>query len=229
MPPSTVIQNKLENVVTGLTMATGTLEIIADTMQTPFLGAIINTTQAVLENIQTVRKYKDDCVELLEQIHKLLNAIIILYIKSDAEGEMPPDVLHHVGKFTEILHRVYTFIEAQQKGNKLKSFFHQGELNTLLKDCQTGLQQSFDFFQIEGHRALTDITEIRKDAQKRHQEVLEMIEKLSGATASERASTVVWEKPPLQELSCTTQKLQLDMHRIGSLLFATLQQLNSNW
>jgi hypothetical protein len=52
MPPSTVIQNKLENVVTGLTMATGTLEIIADTMQTPFLGAIINTTQAVLENIQ---------------------------------------------------------------------------------------------------------------------------------------------------------------------------------
>jgi hypothetical protein len=78
---------------------------------------------------------------------------------------MPPDVLHHVGKFTEcflcplqtyyalttgtrILHRVYTFIEAQQKGNKLKSFFHQDELNTLLKDCQTGLQQNFDFFQV---------------------------------------------------------------------------------
>ncbi|KAJ7798719.1 hypothetical protein B0H14DRAFT_3156808 [Mycena olivaceomarginata] len=180
MPPSTVIQNKLENVVTGLTMATGTLEIIADTMQTPFLGAIINTTQAVLENIQTVRKHKDDCVELLEQIHKLLNAIIILHIKSDAEGKC----------LQMILHRVYTFIEAQQKGNKLKSFFHQGELNTLLKDCQTGLQQSFDFFQIEGHRALTDITEIQKDAQKRHQEVLEMIEKLSEATASERASTI---------------------------------------
>jgi hypothetical protein len=32
--------------------------------------------------------------------------------------------------------------------------------------------------------------EMQKDAQKKHQEVLEMIEKLSEATASERASTV---------------------------------------
>jgi hypothetical protein len=31
---------------------------------------------------------------------------------------------------------------------------------------------------------------MKKDAQKRHQEVLDMIEKLSEATASERASTV---------------------------------------
>jgi hypothetical protein len=33
-------------------MTTNTLQIIADSMQTPFLGAIINTTQAVLKNIQ---------------------------------------------------------------------------------------------------------------------------------------------------------------------------------
>jgi hypothetical protein len=32
--------------------------------------------------------------------------------------------------------------------------------------------------------------EMQKDAQNKHQEVLEMIEKLSEATASERASTV---------------------------------------
>jgi hypothetical protein len=52
MPPPTVTQNRLDNVVTGLTMTTNTLEIIADSIQTPFLGAIINTTQAVLNNIQ---------------------------------------------------------------------------------------------------------------------------------------------------------------------------------
>jgi hypothetical protein len=33
-------------------MTTNTLQIIADSMETPFLGAIINTTQAVLESIQ---------------------------------------------------------------------------------------------------------------------------------------------------------------------------------
>jgi hypothetical protein len=33
-------------------MSTNTLQIIADSMQTPFLGTIINTTNAVLKNIQ---------------------------------------------------------------------------------------------------------------------------------------------------------------------------------
>ncbi|KAJ7829442.1 P-loop containing nucleoside triphosphate hydrolase protein [Mycena olivaceomarginata] len=96
-------------------------------------------------------KHKDDCVQLLEQIHKLLNVIVILHIKSDAAGEMSPEVLHHLGKFTGILHKIHTFVEAQQKGNKVKSFFHQ---------------------------------EMQKDAQRRHQEVLDVIEKLSEATAS---------------------------------------------
>jgi hypothetical protein len=35
------------------------------------------------------------------------------------------------------------FVDAQQKGNKVKIFFRQGEMSTLLKDCQAGLQQSF--------------------------------------------------------------------------------------
>ncbi|KAJ7794330.1 hypothetical protein B0H14DRAFT_2532893 [Mycena olivaceomarginata] len=189
MPPPTVTQNRLDNVVICLTMTTNTLQLITDGMKTPFLGAIINTTQAVLKNIQTVSKHKDDCVQLLEQVHKLLNAIMILHIKSDAGGEMPIELLDHVGKFTEILHKIYTFVEAQQKGNRVKSFFQQGEISTLLKG-QAGIQQSFEFFQIEGTRALLDIAEMKKDAQKRHQEVLDMIEKLSEATASERASTV---------------------------------------
>ncbi|KAJ7834138.1 hypothetical protein B0H14DRAFT_2591064 [Mycena olivaceomarginata] len=153
MPPPTVTQNRLDNVVICLTMTTNTLQIIADSMKTPSLGAIINTTQAVLKMIQ-----------LLEKIYELLNAIMILHIKSDAE--------------------------AQQKGNRVKTFFRQGEISTLLKACQAGLQQSFEFFQIEGTRALPDIAEMKKDAQKRHQEVLDMIEKLSEATASERASTI---------------------------------------
>ncbi|KAJ7813289.1 hypothetical protein B0H14DRAFT_3750856 [Mycena olivaceomarginata] len=191
MPLRTATQNKLENMVICLTMMTNTLQIIADSMKTPFLDAIINTTQAVLKNIQTVSKHKDDCIQLLEQIHKLLNAIVIRHITSDAGGEMSIEVLDHVGKFTEALHKVYTFVEAQQKGNKVKNFFRQGEMSTLFKDCQAGLQQSVDFFQIGGPRALPNIAEMQKDAERRHHEVLDMIEKLSEATASERASMVI--------------------------------------
>jgi hypothetical protein len=52
MPLRTVTQNRLENMVICLTMMTNTLQIIADSMKTPFLDAIISTTQAVLKNIQ---------------------------------------------------------------------------------------------------------------------------------------------------------------------------------
>jgi hypothetical protein len=51
MPPPAVIQNRLENMATCLTMATDTLQIMADSIKTPFLGVIINTTQAVWKNV----------------------------------------------------------------------------------------------------------------------------------------------------------------------------------
>jgi hypothetical protein len=61
---------------------------------------------------------------------------MVLYIKADAE--LPIEVLDHVGKFTgyfsgsfitchtltkgfRILHKIYTFVEAQQKGNRVKA------------------------------------------------------------------------------------------------------------
>jgi hypothetical protein len=63
MPPPTVTQNRLENMVICLSMTTNTLQIIADSMKTPFLGAIINTTQAVLKNIQ-VSSVEDTCINM---------------------------------------------------------------------------------------------------------------------------------------------------------------------
>jgi hypothetical protein len=46
------------------------------------------------------------------------------------------------------LHKIHTFVEAQQKSSKLKKFFHQGEMRTLLKDCKAGLQQGLGVFQV---------------------------------------------------------------------------------
>jgi hypothetical protein len=103
----------------------------------------------------------------MEQTYELLNAILIVYIKSDTGGELPPSVLTHIGKFTEYaaclwgkklclvlttairtLHKIHTFVEAQQNGSKVKKFFRQGEMSTLLKDCKAGLQQGFEIFQV---------------------------------------------------------------------------------
>ena len=105
--------------MTCLTVTADTLEILANSLHTPFLEALSNTTQSLLKNIevnhsnectsmmnlmeasQTVKQNKNNCIELMEQTHELLNAIIIIHIKSDTGGELPPSTLNHIGKFTE--------------------------------------------------------------------------------------------------------------------------------
>jgi hypothetical protein len=46
------------------------------------------------------------------------------------------------------LHKIHTFVEAQQSGSKVKKLFRQAQMSTLLKDCKVGLQQGLDFFQV---------------------------------------------------------------------------------
>ncbi|KAJ7349985.1 P-loop containing nucleoside triphosphate hydrolase protein [Mycena albidolilacea] len=125
----------------------------------------------------------------MEKTHNLLNAIIVAHMKSDTGGELPVNVLNHIGRFSETLHKIHTFVEAQQSSSKIKRFFRQGEMNILLRDCKTELQQGLDFFQIKSVNVMKDITELHEESQKRYQEVLNMIETLSD-TSSDQASTI---------------------------------------
>ncbi|KAJ7906621.1 hypothetical protein B0H13DRAFT_1880399 [Mycena leptocephala] len=186
-PKPTVTQNQLNDITTCLAISANTLEILASSLKSPFLAAISNTTQSLSKKIQTVRQNKNDCTQLLEQTYELLNAILMVHINSDTGAELPPSVLTHIGKFTETLHKIHTFVEAQQNSSKLKNFFHQGEISTLLKDCRTGLQQGLEIFKVNH---LIDITQMQEDAEKRNKEVLDMIEALSDTTSSDRASSI---------------------------------------
>ncbi|KAJ7884258.1 hypothetical protein B0H13DRAFT_1890039 [Mycena leptocephala] len=149
-----------------------------------------NTTQSLLKNIQTVKQNKNECSQLMEQTYELLNAILIVHIKSDTGGELPPSVLTHIGKFTETLHKIHTFVEAQQNGSKFKKFFRRGEMSMLLKDCKAGLQQGFEIFQVPMVNHMKDIAQMQADAEKQHKEVLGMIEALSDTTSSDGASSI---------------------------------------
>ncbi|KAJ7920515.1 hypothetical protein B0H13DRAFT_1867585 [Mycena leptocephala] len=187
VPHPTPTQIRLNNIVTCLTLTANTVQILATTLETPFLEAISNTTQSLLKHVQTIKQNKNICTELLEQAYKLLNAVLMVHVKSDTSGELPPSVLHHIGKFTETLHKIHTFVEAQQNGSKVKNFFRQGEMSTLLKDCEAGLQQGFVFFQVE---MLNIMNIMHEDAENRHKEVLNMIEALSDTTSSDGASSI---------------------------------------
>ncbi|KAJ7838345.1 hypothetical protein B0H13DRAFT_2419672 [Mycena leptocephala] len=191
MPPKvSTTQIRLNNITTCLMLTADTVEFLASSLNTPFLEAISNTTQSLLKNIQTVKQNKNNCTELLEEAYELLNAILMVHLKSDTGGALPPSMLSHIGKFTETLHKIHTFVEAQQKGSKVKSFFHQSEMNTLLKECKAGLQQGFVIFQIDSANIMKNMTEMQHDAESRHKAVLTMIKALSDTTSSDGASSV---------------------------------------
>ncbi|KAF7365815.1 hypothetical protein MVEN_00455600 [Mycena venus] len=108
----------------------------------PFLETISSTTRSLLECIERVQQNKEDYTG----------------------ANLPPIVLKEIGIFTETLHKIHAFVDAQQKG--------------------------FHFFHIDTANLVPDVTRMRQDAEKRHKEVLHMIEGLSDTISSDSASTI---------------------------------------
>ncbi|KAJ6509791.1 hypothetical protein DFH09DRAFT_1435517 [Mycena vulgaris] len=144
MGPPNITQIRVKNIVTCLDAAVETLEIIAKDLETPFLQPISSTVRSLL----SVKRNQDDCTRMLEHIHRLLYAIIRLHIDSDTGGELSPSMVKNLGQFTETLHKIHTFVDAQKEKSIIKQFFRQGEMSTLLNGCNDGLQQAFEGFKV---------------------------------------------------------------------------------
>ncbi|KAJ7723579.1 hypothetical protein B0H16DRAFT_1737204 [Mycena metata] len=143
----TVAEFRLDNIVNCLRPAVTMLNNLHDTFGTPFALAISHTTLALVESLQNMKRNSDQCIQLMERIHVAIYGVVALHIKSEMPGRLPPAALHHVGKFTETLHKIRTYVEMQQDGNRFKQFFRQSEMNTLLKSCHNGLEQALEVFQ----------------------------------------------------------------------------------
>ncbi|KAJ7027716.1 hypothetical protein C8F04DRAFT_1189276 [Mycena alexandri] len=132
------------------------------------------------------KRNKKHCLQLMDQTQQLLMGIIALYLEADGGRGLPPSKLNQVGIFTETLHKIHVFIEAQQSSSQAKAFFRQSEMNTLLEDCLDGLQRGLEFFQVRTN--MDSIMSMQEEAHRAHQEILDMIEALSDGTSTNRAS-----------------------------------------
>ncbi|KAJ7450893.1 hypothetical protein FB451DRAFT_1410208 [Mycena latifolia] len=101
MPSPTVVQTRLDNISTCLALAVGTLDDLSDAFGTPFLSVISNTVLSLITAVKGVKRNKDECTELMENIHQIIYAIVHLHIKAEPQGELQPAMLHYIGKFTE--------------------------------------------------------------------------------------------------------------------------------
>ncbi|KAJ7476495.1 P-loop containing nucleoside triphosphate hydrolase protein [Mycena latifolia] len=190
-PQPTVADIHLNNTITCLAPVITLLNKLSDAFGTPFVPAISKTTLSLIPVVQNVKKNKEDCIHLLENVYQLLCAIVNLHITSETKGNLPPATLDHVGKFMETLHKIHTFVEAQQDGSKIKSFFRQTETKTLLSECQVELQEAFQLFKTETNiTVLGRITQMQEEAEIMHKEVLELISTWSDGTTSDRSSSI---------------------------------------
>ncbi|KAJ7104939.1 P-loop containing nucleoside triphosphate hydrolase protein [Mycena epipterygia] len=158
-----------------------------------FIQALLSTTVSLMTAVQNVKRNKEECILLMENIHGILYAIIDLHIKSETVGRLPPVILSHTGKFTDdrTLHKIHIFVEGQQDGNKIKYFFRQNEMNTLCKDCHIGLEEALKVFKVDISLIVANnVAEMQKRAELMHQELLELAENSSDGTTSDRASSV---------------------------------------
>ncbi|KAJ6535375.1 hypothetical protein DFH09DRAFT_1404462 [Mycena vulgaris] len=175
---------RLNTSITFLKPAIALLNELHDTFNTPFVLAISNSALALITAVQGVRRNKEECIRFFGDIHGILYAIVNLHITSDT-GTLPPVILHHLGKFAETLHMVLLFVESRQE-NRIKHFFRQGEMNTLLKNCRTGLQQALDIFKAWN----ISIAEMEETTQTMHRQLLELISGLSDGAVSDTLSSL---------------------------------------
>ncbi|KAJ7629260.1 hypothetical protein DFH06DRAFT_1338544 [Mycena polygramma] len=94
-------QTRLTNTLTWLTAAVGTFAILASSSNLPFVKHISIMARSLLASIETVHHNKNQCIQLLEQIHTVLYGLIELHIKSDTGGRLSPAMLEQMGNFTE--------------------------------------------------------------------------------------------------------------------------------
>ncbi|KAJ7794745.1 hypothetical protein B0H13DRAFT_2298661, partial [Mycena leptocephala] len=144
----------------------------------------------------SVKRNKDECIGFMENVHRVLCAIVNLHVRSETAGSLSPSILDHIGSFKETLHKIYTFIDAQQDGNKIKQFLRQSEMNVLLRNCRAGLDHAIAAFDIEtGVTIYNSISEMKKYTEKIHEELLELVSTLSDSdgTFSDRSSSIYHE------------------------------------
>ncbi|KAJ7443263.1 P-loop containing nucleoside triphosphate hydrolase protein [Mycena latifolia] len=180
----------LNSIIACLNAVLPLLNNLHDGLGTPFVQAISNTTLHLLSAVQNVKNNKDECVHLMKDIHEILFAIAKLHMHSEPQGSLPPSALDHMGKFTNTLHKIHTFLEGQREKTRFKHFLCQSEMRILFKECQAGLQQALEIFKIETSAAIVaEAVKMQAKTEKLHEEVLDLISNMTEG-CSDRTSSV---------------------------------------
>ncbi|KAK7018146.1 hypothetical protein R3P38DRAFT_2784003 [Favolaschia claudopus] len=187
--PQNATETRLQNTIISLSLGLKLLNTLHE-LNIPFAQLMSSTVLSLVNVVQNVKRNREECIQLLEHIQRFIYAISEIYLQSET-GDFSPIVLVSIGEFTRTLQKTHTFIEAQQDGNKLRSFFRQTEMSSLLKDCQTGLEQALANLNIHvRHQTWTDVNEFNAMLENTHTQLLQFASTTSeyGSSADKSSS-----------------------------------------
>ncbi|KAJ7249358.1 hypothetical protein C8J57DRAFT_1668932, partial [Mycena rebaudengoi] len=185
MQPST----SLKTLVQYITLAATTTKEFSDSAKIPFLATTAALALAIAKCVESVRSHKEDCIQMMENIHQILCAIVKLYSASEIEGALPTALLYDIAIFTETLQKVYTFLKAQQGMGKIKQLFKHSENATSLGTCKHELNHALEIFKVRASGStISQMAQMRKDSKQQHEELLALLAAYPDLTNSDRSS-----------------------------------------
>ncbi|KAJ6592223.1 P-loop containing nucleoside triphosphate hydrolase protein [Mycena vulgaris] len=132
---------RLNNILKFFTVAVDTLEVLANTFKTPFLEPTAKTAKSLLTAVQTVRRNKSACTQLLEQTYGLLCAIVSLHMKPETGPDFSPSMLNDLGKFTDI-----PSVHSTRSVHNVNFLNEIGDMQTFAEDRHQEVLELIDAF-----------------------------------------------------------------------------------
>ncbi|KAJ7219835.1 hypothetical protein C8J57DRAFT_1536996 [Mycena rebaudengoi] len=185
MKPST----SFKNLIQYATIAATTAKEIADSAQVPFLGSMATVSLSIFKAVESVRAHKQDCIEMVEQIHEVLCTIVKLHSTSEVTGVLSTALLYDIAKFTEVLQKVFVFLKAQQGMGKIKQLFTQPDNAMKLDTCKQELNYACQRFKVHiTGSTISQMVQMQKDAKQQHDELMALLVAHPDLTSSDRSS-----------------------------------------
>ncbi|KAJ7609912.1 hypothetical protein FB45DRAFT_804863 [Roridomyces roridus] len=193
MPPGqpTGLEILVNRTVASIKAVVPLLDELHDGLAPPFVQAIAHTALALIAGLQTVKKNREQCARLSENIHSVMHAIAEVYLRTETPGSIPPATMNQVAKFTGTIHKIHAFVEAQLDKSRIKHFFRQSEMNALLEECRDGMRDAVDYFGLNSAANLVEnIDDFQEQTRQMHKELLELMSTLSDASISHAGSSI---------------------------------------
>ncbi|KAJ7453859.1 hypothetical protein FB451DRAFT_1408738 [Mycena latifolia] len=151
------------------------LNISDEDSNNPYLKSIAGISILVLDTVQSVKSNRSQCLGMLEKIHEIISALI--NICGDG-AVLSPTILRNLSQFFDTLQKVHSYIRSQVDLGLFRRVLRHVETASLLEDCNAGLKQAIDVFQIQtGLVTTTVIADMKEHSELRHKELVELLQK----------------------------------------------------